>query len=860
MPDPINLQVLTTDAGLNKILSADTAGLKLSITHIALGDGAYTPTRARTALQHEVVRVPIASSKLNATAHQLDISAAAQGSEAFWVREIGFFDASGTLVFVWSHPTQALGYKSAPSRFLLGLSMIVTEVPLGALQIVDQGQPLELSLAPIQAEVKTLAAVEAWQSEAQAEVLRGLGQSGMFLMRQYTYGGDEPFNRPFTEQFNPAAIHNHPNYVGMPGTAEVSAIINGYYVRTRHNDYRLRGPAAVGSAWLATQEVMAPAVPASVAGSVDAQIDAMRDLFAQYQSGGWPAGFGWTLSYLECWMEEFTENVTDTFDSFRHQQYVATVGEALRETLKYARGGYKNPSENVSFEPPLIHWIDSSGNSRVARLRYRIAAVDVSALGDLRPQLKAVDDWAYAAGFGKPSGRFRVKENANAPGVLDQIMAMVPGLDGAAANLAETYGTVTLKEHGSSAVANAAYYHRFNNGAADATNRTNFRRGYNDPTLWSALTTRPEVAAMAQSGQIYRFSWAIPFELILRTPLERWNPYLIPEVSALTGAGTEANPYTGWKSDAYNYRTPATFFGAELSFTDPADTGAQAAYMRDPGGVARQCRASGIYVALPNIPGIGQIRLRHPIYPVYHEGSHAHAQLAAMRRDLEVTRGIAAGALDLAGMASKGIQSIRGHWIQEGEATLRNRGVVAGCAVAKGAARALNLSAGKCFIGGRIYLVDTLDAAAIVPDNAGAVAATAYAYLTPHADGTYHLAVTALAGSVPDSGIEIYRLIIPAGNTAASDAALASVTLADTRRIEANFPRVLDAPPEASVVLKLLRSNDYRLDIDVVSAVGAPCDARQIVTASRATNGFILRLASAADQVVVRWRVSKINH
>ena len=39
---------------------------------------------------------------------------------------------------------------------------------------------------------------------------------------------------------------------------------------------------------------------------------------------------------------------------------------------------------------------------------------------------------------------------------------------------------------------------------------------------------------------------------------------------------------------------------------------------------------------LPAIEGVGSLRLRHPIYPMYHEGSWAAAQIEALAADYGV--------------------------------------------------------------------------------------------------------------------------------------------------------------------------------------------------------------------------------
>lgn len=220
-------------------------------------------------------------------------------------------------------------------------------------------------------------------------------------------------------------------------------------------------------------------------------------------------------------------------------------------------------------------------------------------------------------------------------------------------------------------------------------------------------------------------------------------------------------------------------------------------------------------------------------------------------------------ALILAHMAHTSIDALRfGPWQQQGELLIRNRGVVSGCDVSKStaAARNLNISSGRCFAGGSVRNVVEGNNAASVPSNTGSVAVTVSAYLYPDASGDYHLAVTAIGQALPDNAIEIYRLTIPAGNTDATDPNLNNVALVDVRRIEPGFPDYLDNPPSVSLLFdRAMRSADWRMDVDVVSATGAPCRADQIVVTNRAGNGCTLTLASAADDVRIRWQVSRLN-
>ena len=219
-------------------------------------------------------------------------------------------------------------------------------------------------------------------------------------------------------------------------------------------------------------------------------------------------------------------------------------------------------------------------------------------------------------------------------------------------------------------------------------------------------------------------------------------------------------------------------------------------------------------------------------------------------------------AIDQASLANYGVRALREQAQQEGVATILNRGIVSGCTASKSgtAARNLNISSGVCFANGRAYSVADGTNAASVPSNTGAGSVTVYAYLYQDAGGLWRLAVTPIGSDLPDGSIKIYNVTIPANSTDATDPNLTNVTLTDVRRIESQFPQLLNSPASTSVVLQTLSANDYRLDFDVVSAVGAPCESKGIVVSSRATNGFTVLLASAADNVVVRWKASKLNN
>ncbi len=218
-------------------------------------------------------------------------------------------------------------------------------------------------------------------------------------------------------------------------------------------------------------------------------------------------------------------------------------------------------------------------------------------------------------------------------------------------------------------------------------------------------------------------------------------------------------------------------------------------------------------------------------------------------------------ALEQAAVANRSVQALKQQLQQEGELLIENRGVVSGCTVSRSttAARNLHLLAGTCFASGRQYSVASGENVASVPSNIGSGSVTVYGYLYLSALG-WKLAVTAIGQAVPDGAIRLYSITIPANSTDATDPNLANVTITSVRRVEPGFPQYLDSPISQFVVINSLSASDYRVDLDVVSAVGAPCDNEAINIASRATNGFTLEIASAADNVRVRYRISKLNN
>lgn len=96
---------LLTDIAEAKITFASGSETQVAITHIALGDGNganYAPSHSQTGLQRERARRPIETRHLvdsNAWRVRAEFD---ENTEAFQVREMGFFDADGDLIAVWA--------------------------------------------------------------------------------------------------------------------------------------------------------------------------------------------------------------------------------------------------------------------------------------------------------------------------------------------------------------------------------------------------------------------------------------------------------------------------------------------------------------------------------------------------------------------------------------------------------------------------------------------------------------------------------------------------------------------------------------------------------------------------------------
>lgn len=127
-----------TTAGLQAVWNATRTGMQAEITHIALGDASYTPSKAQTALQSERRRVPVAGGSL-AGPQQIHVTGLEAGSLSYWVREVGFFLGDGTLLAVWSSPAGPLAYKAAGVDLVVAFDLSLSALPANAITVSTTG-------------------------------------------------------------------------------------------------------------------------------------------------------------------------------------------------------------------------------------------------------------------------------------------------------------------------------------------------------------------------------------------------------------------------------------------------------------------------------------------------------------------------------------------------------------------------------------------------------------------------------------------------------------------------------------------------------------------------------------------------
>ncbi len=200
--------------------------------------------------------------------------------------------------------------------------------------------------------------------------------------------------------------------------------------------------------------------------------------------------------------------------------------------------------------------------------------------------------------------------------------------------------------------------------------------------------------------------------------------------------------------------------------------------------------------------------------------------------------------------------------IQQGTATIYNKFVVFGGIVnaisgtrnvkitRTGTYSAANYS--LMYVDGHfISIYDTQDSVAVVPANSTSVAINYYAYV----DGTNDSYTVKVADSVPEGKLGLYRITVPAGDTAAN---LNSVKFTDIRRVESRYRNLYGTIPSATVSLSHAAiGSAYNVDLSIESTAYNRDTVLEAVNKGPA--GFTIRSHGEADNIVVRWTMTQPN-
>lgn len=211
-------------------------------------------------------------------------------------------------------------------------------------------------------------------------------------------------------------------------------------------------------------------------------------------------------------------------------------------------------------------------------------------------------------------------------------------------------------------------------------------------------------------------------------------------------------------------------------------------------------------------------------------------------------------------MAELELEKERTILTQRGAVVIKNRGVVSGCVVSKSssAARNLSVASGVIFYGARLIPVEGQENVTVVPSNTGDAGVVCWAYLQKDDDGKFVLKCTQPGQDPPEDSMTLYKVSIPAGNTAESDSSLTSVTLTDVRRVEANWPKYMVNASYAQIAFETAYPDtDYEVQLDIEEYDGGGFQQGMIYVGERASNGFKIYTNGTVDTMQIKWKTTR---
>ncbi|XP_046381064.2 uncharacterized protein LOC124152237 [Haliotis rufescens] len=509
------------------------------------------------------------------------------------------------------------------------------------------------------------------------ERIRSDGQSGIKQIRQY-HDGSRPYYSETHTYSGASAVHDHSNYDRTVGMGEVNMVMNGVDFKTRHNDYKLRMPSTKSSAYQATEDIPFPGVPPEVTSkkTLPQQVAEMKEWFRAWKDQNhntrdYRKYFKPVLCYMEgAWTMDTT--FSEPFSSDRHAIDATSWKDLQDKVIFTSYTGSKSVKENFAFLPSTMIEVEH-GTPKFAQWNYRILCHPLKRDIPLK-YLHLQDDLSarFAHGltmdayFRNGSARFSLYDENGGKNysLMDELMSQIPGKNNYHANLKEDVFGELLYDASKTdnTPLNTAYYHRWYKVGKSGSKQQVLHRGFSDRNIWVAQTNQPRVAPMGVEhctvdhvtknktckSWSRRYTYAVPLEVIYMNPVLSWNPLNLefwPKGSQApdkrrVGGHTPQTAYNGTRYSAFYHTPPAMF-------TTKSTVG-----VLDKHSKVQQVVASGTRVVLPDIPGVGKLRMRYPIVPVHGEGSGVWKELDALKdmvMDMEKYKGLFENPLTLSG-------------------------------------------------------------------------------------------------------------------------------------------------------------------------------------------------------------------
>lgn len=143
----MSLQPVLTTIGRDALIAAQIGQGQVVISQVRMGLAARLPTGNETDVIEPFLTWPISTSTF-LEGGQVDIGILIEGSQTDLtedqpVREIGFLDENGRLIFYWS-TTGALGSITPATAYALTFSIVLAPADAAVIEIINQGAPWEV--------------------------------------------------------------------------------------------------------------------------------------------------------------------------------------------------------------------------------------------------------------------------------------------------------------------------------------------------------------------------------------------------------------------------------------------------------------------------------------------------------------------------------------------------------------------------------------------------------------------------------------------------------------------------------------------------------------------------------------------